>query len=1428
MGFIPRPLWAAVMMLAIFAVCVTAQRVDLGDWSLADAQNLAIVSRSIRTHVVLEVDSSLTAPVVTVSAFGPFPVDQVTRGLVRVSGNSVEIKNWDAQNEDDMGAAPSSSPSALQWTLPVLIALAVAFAPSSFKIVGSRTSNASSWTSVALALVFGVAILSLAQAITDHRDSARFTRATGPYVEVRLRVPSSVTVVGGILLDLVEGEVTSAEGSTLSVADFAVQMCSDSADSSSTVTLDALVVTSSVSICAPGAVSVTNLLQAGPAIAVNLKSENSSVALSSPYFTGTFELSGTTTSHTGAACTLDSGATAAHRTGVCGSSESANTLTVEAATSASLAAIAGCPTGFTGDGPMAANVPSSPAVVPATSRLLQLDNAALWRPWIEWGGVPFANVTNNSTAGGIDVSIAKWVPGYFWLSTINPLPFRAGSPTTFKLSITGADGPPPSMKNASVILIEGAASNTYNILGNAFNDSHPQVLDSYHWDAPFNGQEQTITLTAPNDTASARLLIRVRWNSPVGRIWSLNLRTLSLNQPVIAPTEFQHGTSEVVQQEKMPSSLDSNPRTSCPHIPTTGLSHWHNASIWPGGIMPNPAGNIRIPDGLSVLISSCSLLPTSFVYNRIHVPATSKLIFADANINMRVRNIFVEGELHMGGPACRLNAKINIEFVGSKTEADNIAPGLGSKGIGVGMTGSIDIHGRQFHPTWTRLSATIWPGANTIYVQDTNNWEVGQTIVIATSAYKDIDVDQNEVRTIVAIDQSGKRIQLDSALLNYHYAGEEHQAEVGLLSRRIVLSGDLESEREQFGGHTRVTGEGRFSGVQTRRMGQLNMLGKYPFHFHAMGESPTSFVKDCSIWESYFRCIAIHATNSSQALRNVVFNATAHCYYLEDGIEEHNVINYNLAVKINTIGAPMEGESQTGDKRWSSPELILPADGAAAGFYITNAYNTFIGNAASGGWAGFSFPNLPSPIGLSRHYGISPQKRPTKIFRSNTAHSSGYHFPGGGCIYVGGMLKYDPPDSDTLFYDNGRFSRPTVDSSNKEAWMQFNDTKVWMCRMGVSHWGDRIEIVGFESHDTGRSVQVFGEAWFSQALVNAESGSLIKYPGKPTGFQFYDTYVKSIVTQVTFRGFTANDPPYDMETTDYPFAHEDRRVFSALIHSDYFKPQGISAVANIQFDNCDESQIVEHKRITTGASRYFNFVDWSGSIGNAGIPQIIGSGIGWWHYDEACTYVDAWKSWRCPQGDRTVVNLRYMVPGSIESNTGDLPPVPGNYLGNTYLFGPGIPEGRNATLTKNPGVTGVSKIGWYFHMTAGTPATFSIFQALNPINHWVVGAWKYPASTTFEIVLKMDWGGGPFTVTSTNSMANLLAGNGRLYYFDDSHLYIKMVNPNDNIARGFNYTRDGVTLWDVVSPIHYDVVANCPGKNGNWCPSTYVAPTRWT
>jgi hypothetical protein len=226
---------------------------------------------------------------------------------------------------------------------------------------------------------------------------------------------------------------------------------------------------------------------------------------------------------------------------------------------------------------------------------------------------------------------------------------------------------------------------------------------------------------------------------------------------------------------------------------------------------------------------------------------------------------------------------------------------------------------------------------------------------------------------------------------HYHYGGPEYQTEVALLSRSITLQGGPQSESRSKGGHVKVMGQARMQGVAAFRMGQRNLVGFYPFHFHHLGwVNGESYVSDCAVYNSFYRCFVVHGTHNLLLKDNVAFHAAGHCYYLEDGVEEHNRFEHNLAAFVHVIGSPAGGPSQDGTTHvqdWSS--LAQPADAAASGFYASNSNNEFVGNAASGGWAGYSFPRLEAPIGdYSWMTQFIPHQRPLKLFDGNTVHST--------------------------------------------------------------------------------------------------------------------------------------------------------------------------------------------------------------------------------------------------------------------------------------------------------------------------------------------------------------------------------------------------------------------------------------------------------
>ena len=288
-----------------------------------------------------------------------------------------------------------------------------------------------------------------------------------------------------------------------------------------------------------------------------------------------------------------------------------------------------------------------------------------------------------------------------------------------------------------------------------------------------------------------------------------------------------------------------------------------------------------------------------------------------------------------------------------------------------------------------------------------------------TTAIKDArDWHRNEVLTVASVPSVadtawagsgvGAVVELASPAQYAHEANGAYQGEAALLSRRILVRGaDADSPPTDdtptsctdsqytlgsnsvpcanthltgFGGHIMAEGPdatAKVAGVELYQMGQTNKLGRYPLHFHIMGDAggARSYMRDCAVHRSFYRCVSVHGTSYTTVSQNVAYDVIGYCYYLEDGVEEQNTLEFNLAAHIHFLGSPARGSGQFIGDVDQADDLRLPADVTASGFYITNAHNYLVGNAASGGWSGFAFPELPTPIKSHRH--LSGQVTPS-------------------------------------------------------------------------------------------------------------------------------------------------------------------------------------------------------------------------------------------------------------------------------------------------------------------------------------------------------------------------------------------------------------------------------------------------------------------
>lgn len=323
-----------------------------------------------------------------------------------------------------------------------------------------------------------------------------------------------------------------------------------------------------------------------------------------------------------------------------------------------------------------------------------------------------------------------------------------------------------------------------------------------------------------------------------------------------------HLTSDTVAhipRQSVPESLGVARNASACPWKRPGLLNWHDPATWGvgGGAEPGDGDDVSIPPNTSVLISSCSL-PENATFGRVYVPPNSSLVFADANISMHAAAFEVEGSLLIGAEECRLrsSSSVSITLHGTREESSE-------KGLRV--SGTIEVFGALFTPTWSRLAARAGPGNSTLFLQECVNWQRGQLLVVTTTHFNDARTHNlNEERTIASVrclevsSADGATAQVAEVNLTQpldydHYAAaHEYQAEVGLLSRGVVFAGsELDSEPVDtepvscsndnfdaypcdntfltgYGAHLQVLpgGVGHLSAAEFTRMGQTNVMGR--------------------------------------------------------------------------------------------------------------------------------------------------------------------------------------------------------------------------------------------------------------------------------------------------------------------------------------------------------------------------------------------------------------------------------------------------------------------------------------------------------------------------------------------------------------------------------------------------------------------------
>jgi G8 domain len=335
--------------------------------------------------------------------------------------------------------------------------------------------------------------------------------------------------------------------------------------------------------------------------------------------------------------------------------------------------------------------------------------------------------------------------------------------------------------------------------------------------------------------------------------------------------------------------------------------------------------------------------------------------------------------------------------------------------------GRMDFHGAPLSRTWLKIGAPASKGDTEITLAEpVSGWRPGDQIILTATTrqnkiaktFRSSVRDNTETEELVIKAIHGAKITVDRPLTFDHICDGPYCADVANLSRNVIVeSADPEVAR----GHTMYHhgSSGAVSYAEFRHLGKRGILGRYSMHFHQVRDTMRgSCVIGGSIWDSGNRWITIHGTDYMVVRDCVGYNSLGHGFFLEDGTEEFNVFDRNLAVQAR-ISRPL-------------PNQVLPFDhNDGAGFWWANSRNTFTRNVACEcDEYGFRFdvaksdrfdPVLSVPEPDGSHRAVDIRTLPFVRFEDNESHCQRRHafnlggldtFLKGGCGGIGPDEKH--------------------------------------------------------------------------------------------------------------------------------------------------------------------------------------------------------------------------------------------------------------------------------------------------------------------------------------------------------------------------------------------------------------------------------------
>ncbi|CAK6446893.1 unnamed protein product [Pipistrellus nathusii] len=457
---------------------------------------------------------------------------------------------------------------------------------------------------------------------------------------------------------------------------------------------------------------------------------------------------------------------------------------------------------------------------------------------------------------------------------------------------------------------------------------------------------------------------------------------------------------------------------------------WSTAYSWFPEQAPQDGDNVTVENGQLLLLDT-----NTSILNLLHVKGGTLIFMDQGTIELRAHSILVSdgGELRIGSEDKPFQNHAEITLYGSSHSTPFFPYGV--KFLAV-RNGTLSLHGSLPEVIVTHLQAAASARDTMLSLEDAVDWHSGDEVVIISGMGAEGAKPMEEIVVVETVDNAD--LYLRSPLRYSHnfteiwVDGKHHilKTTVALLSRRIIIRGNLTSERTIFLASCQEanTSEGnlqhclysksekilgtrdlgarviiqsfpeepsrvQLQGVQFQNLGQA--FQKHLSSLTLVGAMRDSYIQGCTMWGSFSRGLSMSGTLGLKVDSNVFYDILGHALLMgthmetkyipweaifgrkNDRSEQENIVRNNVIISVS------------GAEGLSSPEILTPS-----GVYIRNPTNVVEGNTVCAAGFGYVFHLVTNQT----------SQAPLLSFTGNIAHS---------CTRCGLFVypKFQPPSN---------------------------------------------------------------------------------------------------------------------------------------------------------------------------------------------------------------------------------------------------------------------------------------------------------------------------------------------------------------------------------------------------------------------------------